>query len=144
MTTPTISTRLKQFLPRLAPHDLLALGARLSLGAIFLLSARTKVTGWFQLSDAAVSLFEEEYRLPWISALLAAQIAMVAEHLIGAMLVLGLGTRLAAIGLLGMTLVIQLLVYPSAWPTHLSWATLALYLVGHGGGRSALDHWINR
>ena len=144
MKSMTLPIRFTQFLSRLAPHDLLALGARLSLGAIFLLSARTKVTGWFQLSDQAVSLFEEEYRLPWISALLAAQIAALAEHLIGVMLVLGLGTRLAATGLLGMTLVIQVLVYPQAWPTHLSWATLALYLLGHGGGRTALEYWIKR
>lgn len=129
---------------RLALHDVLALGARLSLAAIFFLSARTKVDGWFQLSDNAVALFDQEYRLPLISALFAAQLTTVAEHVIAAMLALGLGTRLAAAALLGMALVIQLLVYPSAWPTHLSWATLALYLIGHGGGRTALEHWLPR
>lgn len=128
----------------LVRHDLLALGARLSLAAIFFLSARTKVDSWFQLSDNTIALFEEEYRLPWISALLAAQLATLAEHVIAALLALGLGTRLAAAALLGMTLVIQVLVYPSAWPTHLSWATLALYLVGFGGGRTGLDHWLLR
>jgi putative oxidoreductase len=137
-------SRLQLTLSRLAPHDLLALGARLSLAAIFFLSARTKVDGLFHVSDNAVALFEDEYRLPWINALLAAQLATVAEHLIAVMLALGLGTRLAAAGLLGMTLVIQFLVYPMAWPTHLSWATLALYLIGNGGGRCALEHWLRR
>ncbi|MDM5179231.1 DoxX family protein [Massilia sp. DJPM01] len=135
-------TSLNNTLSRLAAHDVLAFGARLSLAAIFLLSARTKVDGWFHLTDNAVALFDEEYRLPWISALFAAQLATVAEHLIAAMLAIGLGTRLAAAGLLVMTLVIQLLVYPAAWPTHLSWATLALYLIGNGGGRTALDYWL--
>lgn len=135
-------THMNKTLSRLAPHDLLAFGARLSLAAIFFLSARTKVDGWFQLSDNAVALFDEEYRLPWISALFAAQLTTVAEHLIAVMLAIGLGTRLAAAALLFMTLVIQLLVYPAAWPTHLSWATLALYLVGNGGGRGGLDYWL--
>lgn len=137
-------SRIQPILSRLAPHDLLALGARLSLAGIFFLSARTKVDGLFHVSDNAVALFEDEYRLPWISALFAAQLATVAEHLIAVMLALGLGTRLAAAGLLFMTLVIEFLVYPMAWPTHLSWATLALYLIGNGGGRSALDHWLPR
>jgi putative oxidoreductase len=131
-------------LARCAPHDVLALGARLSLAAIFFLSARTKVDGWFHLKDSTIALFEDEYRLPLIGAELAAQLASVSEHLIALMLVIGLGTRLASLGLLGMTLVIQVLVYPSAWPTHLSWATLALYLIGRGGGRTALDHWLFR
>jgi putative oxidoreductase len=55
------------------------------------------------------------------------------------LLVLGLCTRLSALGLLGMTAVIQLFVYPSAWPTHLTWAALALYLIGRGAGALSLD-----
>ena len=62
-----------------------------------------------------------------------------AEHLLPVLLVLGLFTRGAALALLGMTLVIQVLVYPQAWPTHLSWAALLLYLAGRGAGRWALD-----
>jgi putative oxidoreductase len=53
--------------------------------------------------------------------------------------VLGLATRLSAAALLGMTAVIQLLVYPSAWPTHLTWAVPLLYLLGRGAGRWSLD-----
>ena len=56
------------------------------------------------------------------------------------LLVLGLFTRLSALGLLGMTAVIQVFVYPDAWPTHLTWAALALYLAGRGAGPVSVDH----
>ena len=62
-----------------------------------------------------------------------------AEHLLPVLLVLGVFTRGAALALLGMTLVIQIFVYPQAWPTHLSWAALLLYLAGQGAGRWSLD-----
>jgi putative oxidoreductase len=121
-------------------HDLLALGARAALAGVFFLSGRTKVVGLLSVTDAAVSLFEDEYRLPLLPPDVAAHLATYAEHLFPVLLALGLGTRLSAAALLGMTLVIQLFVYPAAWPTHLSWAMLLLYLVGRGGGRWALDH----
>ena len=117
----------------------IALGARLALAAIFFLSGRTKVEGLLTITDGTFALFRDEYRVPLLAPELAAHVATFAEHLLPALLVLGLGTRLAALGLLGMTAVIQLFVYPDAWPTHLSWAALALYLVGRGGGRFALD-----
>ena len=126
-------------LQALTPHALLALGARLSISAIFFQSGRTKVEGWFTISDSAYALFRDEYRLPLISPELAAPLAAGAEHVFPLLLVLGLGTRAAALALLGMTLVIQCFVYPSAWPTHLSWAVLLAYLAGRGGGPLALD-----
>ena len=70
---------------------------------------------------------------------LAAHLAAYAEHLFPILLVLGLCTRLSALALLGMTAVIQVFVYPDAWPTHLVWATAMLYLVGRGGGALSLD-----
>ncbi len=70
---------------------------------------------------------------------LAAQMATVAEHVFPVLLVLGLCTRLSALALLGMTLVIQVFVYPDAWPTHLSWAGLLLYIAGRGAGNISLD-----
>ena len=109
-------------------HDLLALGARAALAGVFLQSGRTKVEGLLSVTDAAVSLFEDAYRLPLLPPDVAAHLAAYAEHAFPVLLVLG------------MTLVIQLFVYPAAWPTHLSWATLLLYLVGRGGGRWTLDH----
>jgi putative oxidoreductase len=123
-------------------HDLLALGARAAVAGIFFMAGRTKVEGLLGVTDTAVSLFEDEYRLPLLSPELAAHLATYAEHLFPILLVLGLGTRLSAAALLVMTLVIQVFVYPSAWPTHLSWAVLLLYLVGRGAGRWSLDHAI--
>ena len=126
-------------LTRLVPHDALALIARVALGAIFFLSGRTKVDGWLTVTDGTYTLFRDEYKLPLIPVEIAAHAATWAEHLFPLLLVLGLFTRLSALALLGMTLVIQLFVYPDAWPTHLSWAGLLLYLVGRGAGTLSLD-----
>jgi putative oxidoreductase len=65
--------------------------------------------------------------------------ATYSEHLFPILLVLGLFTRFSALALLGMTAVIQIFVYPDAWPTHLSWAALMLYLIGRGAGPLSLD-----
>lgn len=124
-------------------RDALLLLARITPGAVFWQSGRTKVDGW-QLRDSALYLFQEEYRLPLIDPALAAGLAAFAEHLLPILLLLGLGTRLAAAGLLGMTLVIQLLVYPDAWATHGTWAVALLLLIGQGGGRLSLDHGLQR
>lgn len=135
----TIQARLADRLEVLTPHVLLALGARVAIAAIFFLSGRTKVTGWFHVTDSAIALFREEYRLPLIAPEIAAPLAATAEHLFPLLLVLGLATRLSALALLGMTLVIEVFVYPDAWPTHLSWATLLIYLAGRGAGPLSLD-----
>jgi|JI10StandDraft_1071094.scaffolds.fasta_scaffold1226081_2 putative oxidoreductase len=134
--------RLVHLLDAATPHDLLALVNRIAVAAIFFQSGRTKVEGLLTLTPGAIDLFRTEYRLPLVPPELAAPAAAYAEHLFPLLLVLGLGTRFAALVLLGMTLVIQVFVYPDAWPTHLSWAGLLLYLVGRGGGRLALDRRI--
>jgi putative oxidoreductase len=91
------------------------------------------------LTPGAYELFRTEYRLPLVPPEIAAPLAAYAEHLFPVLLVLGLATRLSALALLGMTLVIQVFVYPDAWPTHLSWAALLLYLAGRGAGSLSLD-----
>ncbi|MFM9899424.1 MAG: DoxX family protein [Polaromonas sp.] len=143
-TAPTgLRTRWSQAadaLTRLVTHDVLALATRVGIAAIFFYSGRTKVTGFLTLTDSAYELFRTEYKLPFIPPELAAHLAAYAEHLFPLLLVLGLATRLSALALLGMTAVIQVFVYPDAWPTHLSWAALALYLAGRGAGRWSLDH----
>jgi len=131
--------RLAELLTRIVSHDLLALATRVGIAAIFFLSGRTKVEGLLTLTPSAYELFRTEYKLPLLPPELAAHLAAYAEHLFPVLLVLGLFTRLSALALLGMTLVIQVFVYPDAWPTHLSWAALLLYLVGRGGGALALD-----
>jgi putative oxidoreductase len=140
MTTKTNPATLGDRASRLLPPSLLLLLARASAASIFFLSGRTKVEGLFTIKDATYQLFEYEYGLPFIPPETAAQMATVAEHLFPLLLILGLSTRLSALALLGMTLVIQVFVYPSAWPTHLSWAALLLPLVARGAGAISLDH----
>jgi len=124
---------------RALPLDLLLLIQRFGIAAIFFLSGRTKVEGWFTLSDTTFYLFETDYALPFLQPVHAAYAATTAEHVFPILLVLGLFTRFSAAALLGMTLTIQLFVYPDAWPTHISWAGLLLPLIAMGGGRLALD-----
>lgn len=126
-------------LERWISHSLLALAARFAIAGIFFLSGRTKVQGWLSVSDSAIALFADEYKVPLLPPALAAHLAAYAEHLFPLLLVLGLFTRLSALALLGMTAVIQIFVYPDAWPTHLSWAALLLYLAGRGAGAVSLD-----
>jgi putative oxidoreductase len=126
-------------LSALIGHDLLALAARFGIAGVFWLSGRTKVEGWLTVSDNAVALFADEYKVPLLSPELAAHLAAYAEHLFPILVVLGLFTRASALALLGMTAVIQIFVYPDAWPTHLVWASVLLYLAGRGAGRVSLD-----
>ena len=98
--------------------------------------------GMPRLSDNAVFLFKEEYKLPLLSPELGATMAALGEHILPIFILLGLATRLSALGLLGMTMVIQLFVYPDAYATHGTWAAVLLYLMAHGPGKLSLDAWI--
>jgi len=89
------------------------------------MSARTKVDGFLSIRDATYFLFEHEYALPLIPYEWAAVSGTYVEHLLSVLLIFGLGSRLSAFGILSMTAIVQVFVYPSAWPTHLSWAVLA-------------------
>jgi len=124
---------------RVLTEDVLALVARLGVAAIFFQSGRTKVDGLLHIKDSTYSLFETEYHVPLLSPDVAAHAATYSEHLFSILLVLGLFTRLSALAFLGMTAVIEIFVYPDAWPTHLSWAGLLLLLIARGGGRFSLD-----
>lgn len=116
------------------------LAVRLWLAPLFYASGRTKAGDSFWVpSDLAVTLFEEEYRLPLLDPGVAAQLALLGETILPAMLLVGLGTRFAAFGLLLMTLVIQLFVYPGYWMEHLPWMVGFLSLSLTGGGAASLD-----
>jgi len=117
------------------PLSLIELGLRLAVGATFFRSGMNKLESF----DKAITLFRDEYRLPLIDPRLAAHAAAYAEHLFPLLLALGLCTRFAALALLGMTAVIEIFVYPDAWPTHLSWAAPLLLLAARGGGRFSVD-----
>jgi putative oxidoreductase len=121
------------------PVDVPLLIARLGVGAVFFMSGRTKVTGILDITDSARELFRTDYKLPFIPPEIAVHAATYSEHLFPIMLALGLFSRLGALGLLGMTTVIEVFVYPDAWPTHLSWAGLLVPIIVMGGGKWSLD-----
>ena len=131
--------RLYRRLTAAIPEWPLALLMRVGVAAPFFLSGRTKVEGLLTLTPSTEYLFAEEYRVPLLPPETAAYLATYAEHLLPALLVLGLLTRPAAVGLLLMTLVIQIFVVPTGWPTHLLWAGPRVYLIARGPGTFSLD-----
>ena len=128
------------------PHSLIGLIGRLAVGLVFWNSGRTKVKGWniFEVNDTTLFLFREEYKLPIVPAELAALAAQVAEHVLPALLIVGLATRFSALGLLIMTLVIQIFVYPNAYVVHGTWAAILLMLIKYGPGKFSIDYLIYR
>ena len=142
VTRETSATPIRDLLrapERLVPEWWIALLCRLGIAGVFFLSARTKVDGFITLKEQTFTLFQYEYNLPLLPPDAAAYLATYAEHVLSIALVLGIMTRLSALGLLGMTLVIQVFVYPDAWPTHLVWAGPLIYLIGRGGGALSID-----
>jgi putative oxidoreductase len=121
------------------PDAPVALMLRVFPALVFWQSGQTKVEG-FAIKDSTWFLFEQEYALPIIPSDLAAVLATVAEHLLPVLLIAGLLTRLSAVGLLGMTAVIQTFVYPDAWMTHGLWAAPLLAVAARGPGSWSLDH----
>ena len=137
------------------PHSLIAALGRFSIAAVFWNSGQTKIEGlalnlvsgefnlgWPRLADSALWLFRDEYKLPIIPPEIAATTAAVAEHVFALLLLIGLAARFSALALLGMTLVIQVLVYPGAYATHGTWAAVLLYLIARGPGALSIDHWL--
>ncbi|MCY1413572.1 hypothetical protein D9M71_290050 [compost metagenome] len=96
------------------------------------------------LAGSTIPLFKSEYHVPLLAPELAAHLAAFAEHFFPVLILIGLATRLSALALLGMTLVIQTFVYPDAYPTHGTWAAVLLYLMARGPGAFSLDHLIAR
>ena len=143
------------------PWWLAALALRIIIAHPFFVSGQTKVDGpgfggqWLgldfgfklplTLSETAVDLFASEYKLPLLNPELAAYAAAAMEHLLPALLVLGLFTRLSALGLLAMTAIIQIFVYPDAWWTvHAYWAAILLVMIAKGPGAVSMDRWMFR
>ncbi len=122
------------------PYWMLAIPLRLAVATVFWNSAMTKLANW----DAALELFRDEYRVPLLPPEIAAYLAVSIELSMPVLLVLGLATRPAAFVLLGMTSVIEIFVYPQAWPTHIQWAAMLLVLLCRGAGLLSLDHLIRR
>ena len=131
------------------PEDIIAITARLAIASVFWRSAQTKIIGWelfdqswqfYNVSTSTLMLFQYEYNLPLIDYKIAAYLATFSEFFLSLAIVVGFMTRLSALALLGMTAVIQVLVYPDAWPTHIMWAAILLYIIKHGSGKLSVDN----
>ena len=122
------------------PYWLVALTARVALAQVFWSSAQTHLSNW----DTTLYMFANSYQVPLLPPIFAAYMAVTQEVVMPPLLLLGLGTRFAALALLGMTAVIEIFVYPQAWPTHIQWAAMMLVLISQGGGLLSLDALIAR
>ncbi len=127
----------------LGPFAMLAL--RLPVAVVFWRSGRTRVEGWniFDITDSQAFIFEYEFGMPF--PVLTAQVTAIAEHVLPVLLILGLFTRLGALGMLIMTMVIQFFIYPDAWlNAHMFWATILFAVIVLGPGKISLDYLIGR
>src|SRR5262245_7190110 len=111
---------------------------RFAIAGVFLKAGLTKVASW----DTTVALFRDEYKVPVLSPEFAAAMASSVEIGCSVLLVVGLASRLATLPMLGMLLTIQLFVYPSAWPEHLVWGSILLFLLTRGAGAVSVDRLI--
>lgn len=122
------------------PYTVLALPLRFGVAWIFWSSAQVKLINW----ERTIALFRDEYQVPILPPELAASLALAIEITCPILLVLGLLTRFAVVILFTMTAVIQVFVYPEAWPTHLQWIAMMLVLLCRGAGTLSLDHVVWR
>ena len=111
---------------------------RFSIAAVFFNSGLTKIASW----QSTIVLFRDEYKVPLLPPELAATLAATVELTCPVLLVLGLATRLATLPMLGMTMVIELFVYPEDWIEHLTWASFLLFILTRGPGPLSLDRFI--
>lgn len=132
-----VSLSVARFADRI-PAGIVGLVIRIAVADVFWRSGQTKVDGW-RITETAVQLFRDDYRLPILSPEVAATLAAVSEHLFSALLVVGLAARLSALGLLLMTAVIEVFVYPENWPDHLLWSGCLLYVIARGPGGFSFD-----
>lgn len=132
---PALMQRLERF-----PLSILQLAMRIGAGAVFFRSGLLKVDSW----QFTIQLFRDEYKVPWLDPVLAAQAATIVELGVPPLLFVGIATRLATLPLLGMIAVIQVFVYPNAWSDHLMWAAALLLVLTRGPGIFSLDHLLAR
>jgi putative oxidoreductase len=125
-------------LAELVPYSFPALISRFAVASVFWRSGQTKVHG-FHIREETFDLFRDEYKVPLLPPDVAAYFSTVAEHVFPVLLVVGLASRLSAAGLLFMTMVIQLFVYPSGWPDHILWIAILLTIIVRGPGAISLD-----
>jgi putative oxidoreductase len=123
------------------PYSFIALISRFAVADVFWRSGQTKVSG-FSIREETFYLFREEYKVPLLPPDIAAYLSTVGEHVFPILLFLGLASRLSALGLFGMTMVIQLFVVPGGWPEHILWLSLLTLIIARGPGAISLDQVI--
>ncbi|MBP7253728.1 MAG: DoxX family protein [Alphaproteobacteria bacterium] len=119
-------------------QDLVLLVQRLLIGKVFFVSGLTKIDDW----SNTLSLFQDEYKVPFMPPGLSAYSATTFELICPVLLALGLGTRFVALPLIGITAVIQLTYDQN--PQHYLWAALLFGLVCFGSGRFSLDFLVTK
>ena len=140
-STAGIPQRLTSMRQRLAlfPLSILQLGTRIGVGMVFFKAGLLK----YQSFEFVVKLFEDEYKVPFLAPAVAARMSMINELTTSTLLFLGLATRLATLPVFGMISVIQIFVYPRAWPDHLLWGSILLFLLTQGPGSLSMDYLID-
>lgn len=123
------------------PYSFVALVTRFAVAGVFWRSGQTKISG-LSIREETLYLFREEYKVPLLPPELAAYLSTTAEHIFPVLLLVGLASRLSALGLFGMTVVIQLFVFPHAWPEHIQWMAMLGLIIARGPGAISLDHMI--
>jgi putative oxidoreductase len=136
---------------KMIPISLLSLLARLAIASVFWRSVQTKISGWmfldqswqfYNINPITFTLFAEEYKVPLLPVVFSTYMATFSEFFLSLAILAGFATRLSALGLLGMTAVIQFFVLPDGWPTHILWVTILVYLIKYGPGCLSVDHLI--
>lgn len=122
------------------PYALVAITARVALAQVFWSSARVHLSNW----DTTLYMFANTFQVPLLPPDVAAWLAVALEVATPPLLLLGLATRVASLALFGMTLVIEIFVFPEAWPTHIQWAAMQLLLMAQGAGPLSADALICR
>lgn len=122
------------------PYSALVLVARAATFSVFFRSGLQKLSDW----NATLMLFENEYHVPILPPHVAAYMAAGMELGLSTLVLLGLFTRASALGLLGMVAVIQLFIYPEAWPDHIQWLGFMIFVVARGPGAISLDALLGR
>ena len=149
-TVALLADKASRLVQAAAMPSLVQLVMRVALAVPFWRSGILKWNGFLKLSDTAVTLFTDEFMLhlpggpyhypaPAVMAFLSG----CGEIVFSVLLVLGLATRFAALGLLFMTLIVELTV-PDGWSIHITWAAMALGIMAWGPGRFSIDYWLQR
>jgi len=125
------------------PLDVVAIAARFAVGLVFFKSGLTKIDG-FSIKPSTFFLFENEYSVPFMPPVMSAYVGTLSELILPVLLWIGLGTRISATMLLGMTAVIQIFNYPNAYSIHALWAVSLLYLMVKGPGVLSVDHFLRK